>query len=771
MLRVKLLQIVFQAFCFAILFQAQPFTCAQTAADADAFVTQHQELVAGNPDGLNFTLRLRDGTRQLHVGEKIRLELSFASSLPDTYVFDNSSYDRSGRLEIDNFIVDDAAATDPLSDYYHNNRFHSLGGLRGIVVLLSTPQLVTYDLNEWLRFEKPGRYRLYVISHRLTRGKPNHQGNTPVEPVSNMVEFDIIPATREWEQTTLAGAAKILDARSKPSFSAQESERRAACRVLRFLGSEAAVKEMIARFRGEDQQCDFEYLLGLVGAPNHRFTIQQMESALDSPAQPVSNSFLNALVSLSSAEQGTDGWQQFPNDEAGWKAARAQWARWMVNYDLTLQAYGDRLARAIVRKDRTAAAISLQTLLTFQANDQSADPGRRKSLIASLTKVFPDLPVESQRYLIESYWKDISDPVMLPILRQLYEHPPQLNERPQPFPGIALQRIYELAPEEGRQLILEEMRRPKLRVPFSILSLLPDQELPELEDVIVARAIERRDENSVALIPRYVSAASLPRLRAGFENQMGTIGCREQGWLLSYFLRANPDFGLEMIKKAIGSRKETRCYSGVLTDVAGDSISPEFEALALSYLDEDDPEIAFSAIQVLCRDGSIANKPKIKATITRIIDRWREAKLDPEAMTSRDGYYPGFFAESLLRTYALAIPWVTTLDEFKELADLCLTLQCRQQLKPRDLLAQTKIRFYCFQAERDQCSFTIGEYENVSWSALKLKATQYPKGTKFTWHSDNGPKDLDQQRFEELQSYLKENGLELVRFEPPKSEP
>jgi hypothetical protein len=36
------------------------------------------------------------------------------------------------------------------------------------------------------------------------------------------------------------------------------SERHSACR-LRFMASERAIKEMVTRFRGEDQECDTEY--------------------------------------------------------------------------------------------------------------------------------------------------------------------------------------------------------------------------------------------------------------------------------------------------------------------------------------------------------------------------------------------------------------------------------------------------------------------------------------------------------------------------------
>jgi hypothetical protein len=139
----------------------------------DGFAKHHQETANRNPEGLNFTLKLKDGQRQFHAGEKIRLELSFSSNVPDVYVFERANYDRSGRLEIDSFVLDQTnSVRDPLLDYFHGSLGHSMGGLRGTEALTTKPELVPYDLNEWLHFYKPGKYRLYVVSHRLTKGKP-----------------------------------------------------------------------------------------------------------------------------------------------------------------------------------------------------------------------------------------------------------------------------------------------------------------------------------------------------------------------------------------------------------------------------------------------------------------------------------------------------------------------------------------------------------------------------------------------------------------------
>src|SRR6185369_3997541 len=104
----------------AIIFSLASVCAAQSPAkEADAFVRENNAKRAQNPNGLLFTVRCKDNQKQFHQGETIKLELSFSASTPDTYVVDTATYDRSGRLEIDSFVVDRSdSVVDPLDDYF-----------------------------------------------------------------------------------------------------------------------------------------------------------------------------------------------------------------------------------------------------------------------------------------------------------------------------------------------------------------------------------------------------------------------------------------------------------------------------------------------------------------------------------------------------------------------------------------------------------------------------------------------------------------------------
>lgn len=204
--------------------------CSSFAAVSarDAFIRENKTKQANNPDGLSFTIRLKNNQTKFHHGEAITLELSFASSKPQKFRFDAATYDRSGRLDLDRFVVDRRdEVVDPLYDYFNSEfMLWMAGGLRGIPDLTDKPYVITAELNEWLRFDKPGPYRLYVVSHRIKSDAGHH----PV--FSNVVEFEILPRDNKWANQKLNESISALSKRS--------AERRAACRALRFLGTTAA---------------------------------------------------------------------------------------------------------------------------------------------------------------------------------------------------------------------------------------------------------------------------------------------------------------------------------------------------------------------------------------------------------------------------------------------------------------------------------------------------------------------------------------------------
>ena len=158
------------------------------------------------------TLRLTDHRRRFRPGEIIRFELEFTSATAGRFTVDGATYDRSGRLTIDDFVIDRIdEVSDPMLDYYASSGGYIGGGLRGIGVLGEKPFTVKLELNEWFRFDSPGIYTLAVKSGRVTDESVRPSVVIPVE--SNPVSFEILPRSADWE----AGNSRRRAASSKRS--------------------------------------------------------------------------------------------------------------------------------------------------------------------------------------------------------------------------------------------------------------------------------------------------------------------------------------------------------------------------------------------------------------------------------------------------------------------------------------------------------------------------------------------------------------------------
>jgi hypothetical protein len=197
------------AILFLALAMASPVRCKQ-ASDA------------------SLTIRFASGQTQFHVGEVIPLELAFTAWTEHVYEMDMRNYDRSGRLNLEQFHVS-PPSRDPLDNYYNGGVFGGFigGGLSsGPRYLGREPQIIHEDLNEWIAVDRPGQYAIYVTSRRVSR----HDGSKllPVELRSNTLYFDVVEAGPGWQAETLGSATAELD----DSESTPEERRSALCRAV-----------------------------------------------------------------------------------------------------------------------------------------------------------------------------------------------------------------------------------------------------------------------------------------------------------------------------------------------------------------------------------------------------------------------------------------------------------------------------------------------------------------------------------------------------------
>ena len=731
------------ALCLLTLLCLAHSASAQPKSELDALQRAGR---AQNPSDVSFTVSVANEQKQFRQGEVIRLELRFASSSPQSYRLDAATYDRSGRLELDKFHLEpETGVSDPMRD--HLGIWG--GGLRGIPDLEEKPYLIVCDLNEWFRFDQPGSYRLYLSSPRVSR-KGQRAEAAAITLTSNFVEFEIVRAEADWTAQELQRILKRLDAKDGAN------DRRTACRALRFLGAKAAVPELVRRYDEADSECAFEFYAGLLSAPQREFVIERMEAQLVAPTQAVASGWLGLLIQLTIPPWRMTG----AYDE---QQAQAYGQRHRELYAQAQTKYGGRLAQAIALKTARAKAVSLKTLLDLHWD---------KTNLPDVATFFHDLLRQDQTRLLEYGWKKIGSAALLPTLRQLYQQrmkgkPEESYER-KDLSTLALRRIYELAPEEGRRLILAAMKQPNPRVGLSALTQLPDETLPELDQVFMDN-FERGEQGDLhsALIERYASPNLYARVSALLTEKVGELACYEQAHLLAYCLRAEPVGGIALIRRALNAREHTHCYPEVLTGVAALHSSLELEKLALEFLNDADLEVVTGAIKLLGQSGST----EAEAPLWQKFEQWhqvwsgRASVLEVETWDNEPVRLQRGLEQALRTALAQAPAWLTGPQQLARLNQLCVTKQEREQVSHWQDEWGKEIPLRFAPAEQEWGRAEAAHYELNSLDALKQKLAQFPQGTTFRWqpYNEGQGEEAKAELFRAIQTFLAERGMRLVR--------
>ena len=660
-----------------------------TQVNPAAFLLLFGLNASGNPD---IAFRIDLEKKSFHMGETIVLAMSFSSTVPNRYHLEMRTQDRIGRENATERLLLTPAegAVDPLRDYFHGEPA-GMGGIGSMATLSERPVTVRKDLNEWVRFDRAGVYRLTVESRRVYGAAL----------LSNTVEFTILPPDPAWEAAQIPGASP---------------------RVLRFLNTPAAVRECVRRMGGSGVQADYEYKFCLLGTSHRSEAIQELEARFPASQQAVPPQFVEALAALRAWEKpGTSR----PADE---------------------KALLDSLALAAASKVGAAKAICLKTLL------EAGRPVPSGEIAAS----FRNLPAMEQSNLLQYRWAQIAGPPMLPVVRAIYENPPEPQYDP-PIRDIALRRLYELDPAAGRRLILAEMTRPAPRLRPDVLTLLPDQTLPGVEGAIMDN-LERDGDRGLleVLLARYGTRAVLARAKAFYARLDAEMRARPtDAWkltsppvhslsapaveppLIAYFLRVAPAFGEAKLRQALAERwaEAGLAYRWVLGAVGRLYRCPEWEQVAIETLADPLVTVKMDAASALGRYGSAAARKPLLECFRYWHTWWKDR---PAEMNDENRYFERQLALSLAR----AGGWLSDRAFLDEIAAQCITPACRQEIQGCVQQWTQPLQVHVGRDVAGEWHFDFAQYNLTSPEAFRALWAQLPPGTPVICRTLPGQEDL-----------------------------
>ena len=362
--------------------------------------------LAQSPD-VSLRVETASGRTQFRIGETIDMKLTFESTVADKWIVHYTG--RRSLFGREEFLVSPKEGTsDPLGVR------KSVGGseIAGVVVL-GKPWSMDVDLNQWVRFERPGRYRVRALVHVSDKRGQN------LAVTSNETEIEIVAADREWLAQQLRQAVAVLDA---PASTDQQAfnARASAARTIWYLDTPESVREAARLLGALDEQTAQTLQLALQGSAHQDVAIAAMKQLLRSPDQPVTSPFLQTLASLEAT-------QKVRHDAADPGAP--------------FQELRTELGSVVERKRGDARAISLKTLL-----DGARPEAVSANMRAEIAGLFSDLPFQQQKELLTSQWKRIAGPAMIPALLRIYENAPAVPGLQQSLAPEAVQRLYELTP-------------------------------------------------------------------------------------------------------------------------------------------------------------------------------------------------------------------------------------------------------------------------------------------------------------------------------------
>ncbi|HKE57193.1 MAG TPA: hypothetical protein VKB46_10840, partial [Pyrinomonadaceae bacterium] len=547
-----------------------------------------------------FKISLATKQIEFHIGEIIPVQLAFSSEVNNRYQINRAQYDRSGRMNYEEFKVLPAdGAEDPLPTYKG-----SMGGLTSYEFLTKDPWTIGLNLNEWIRFTRPGKYRLMIVSNRVAvRDRSSQNGTRPLQVTSNEIALTIIEADDAWQKSTYKQAVATLNvpAPAKPSeLDKYFAARRQAADTLRFLGTRDAIREMANRTSGKsDENLEYVFSLGLIATPDREFARDAMSKALADPDQPIDSHFLYTLRRLSS-----------PLNDQAWRDQAVKTIEQLIN--------------VLPEKRGKALAISLNTAVNEAWNVDALPKSTLEVLAKQLLSMFDQLPMEQRNQLLGQHWDKISSPALIPLLKRYataYRDYPEMRESNAydslELSANALVRWYELDPTNARPAVIAEIMRPRPRYGARVLGILPDENLPEVDAALAEHLASSEDldggSNLASLIARYATNSIEAQVLDQLDSHLGKWACAIQNPLLGYALRVDPVAARPRIEKAIALRGEhfTGCNQGVLGTAAKIHFDPLLEELAIPALDDPDPQVAMSAANLLGTFGSAAARPAL----------------------------------------------------------------------------------------------------------------------------------------------------------------
>jgi hypothetical protein len=766
------------------LLPAVALTIGSVACGADTdFVAAHAKRFALNPKGLSFTVEVVGQRTEFRVGEPIPIDVVYRFDESDSFRINGYLNPRSHSW-VEIFHVSPESGTRSMS-------MTTLAAY-GSVGTSPQPAMAGKDyrfrayLNDWRRFDKPGQYHIYDESARAWKAKEKGSSNSEndLRLVSNLVEIKVTPASVEWQNEQIHKAVQILD-RPVDQASNNESQRLEALARLRYLDTAAATRELATRYAAGDGDSEsYEIGMGLFESNHKSVAVEVLEQRLKSPDFAVSAILVSELARLAAEVQ-------MPREKsplADTIKPRAQQEEFEVRLyklekDLFLK-YSRETIEAVASKNPLPRAQTLleqlpQLLPGEFRNPEPPSPEFLAQTRDAIIPVFNQLTGQEQRSVLGQHWKRLGGKEFLPVLRQFIAAAVETDDSDlTDVLDLVFRRLWELSPDEGTSLILQEIHRPNSRVTIGTYRLLPDRLMPELDEILLKRLrapVGETDKDQILtarIAARHASPAIYDEVRKVYRRHRHYWGPRPAA-MLAYLIRHSPNGGMSILKRALNSTNENLAHVA-LSDIADAHMSPQLERAAIDLLNDPNLVTVKRVASLLGQRGSAAAEQELWSRLEKSYATWngRESELSADAESAE---------QSLVSGIAHSDQWITDPEKLRRLRKLCVAKSGQQVVdrllsawrEPVEIHFQPGLDGEFYSADSRSGShrtpiedywWVAGQYHARSLTKLQTLLARLPSGITFNFPTGMlSDAATEQKLFDELQQSMKVNGQILLK--------
>jgi hypothetical protein len=631
--------------CFATV--ALAVTCLPSLAQETPVVTQ--------VDGAEVRLEAKDGRTQFTLDDPITLELVFTARVPGFNVNTAGYGDMSEQVNI------------TPADGWLRSRGPSGHDYLTTEKLEDAPIRIPVLLNQGIVFQKPGHYEISVTTARLIAPQPSPGA---LRLTTNTVSIDIT-APDEQEEAALV---RSLSARMETASGQTLHD---AALQLAFLGGDEAIRAKVRWLLdpGNDQtgNVEGEMLQGLASSRNLQLQMDLLEAAWRDVQRVPENNLLEAMQQTRAflRKQTLPGWTMVvapPTDEAA-KLAEQERRHYISEIVATLpQRTGEN------RRD------TVYYLMEFNGLNDEEKALLRPALLSG----FGQLDTVAQTMLLETRWKDIRDPSLVPDMEAMLDAPDQISSH-----RDALQRLIELSPEAAKPYALREICDPKSEVMLDQLAALPEQTLPEVDACLTAqlRTLSASHNHhwqwKAALAARFGSKNMLPAMREIYAARKDWNPQSDEGPFLAYFLRYSPSDAMPRIEGLGIDTQGTFFYIDKVFATLKASFPNELQTWLREQVKNGSAQQAGFAAYQLSLVGEAEDKLLVERRLEKLRQQWagREMEIESASMTTPQAQARSLEVD-LVSTLAGtdARVWTLSPHEKAALRDGCLTSDCKRHI-------------------------------------------------------------------------------------------